>query len=311
MRGYLHEWLEKRAPYLKPKTLSGYESLINQHLIPAFGPIALTDLAPGSVQALWDKLREENKMPTANAARRLLRKALQDAYRLRKVHQNVVDWTEAPLLRTSRRVDPFTLNQIALLLQASPPRWRPVLQFTAYSGLRRGEVCGLKWSDWDSQSGILTIQRSIVVVHSKPVVQMSTKTDAGHRSIMLPTRAREALEAQRQWWEEQRDTSKSWREEDWVFSTRDGGYLNPRNLTRAYEDARDAASLPKKSFHDLRHFAVSLFLGSGAPMETVSKTIGHRSVQTTSTIYAHLLPEASAEAARKVDAWLEAYSSNI
>lgn len=307
---YLTAWLDRRAGELAETSLTSYRTMIHKYLIPVIGSIPLSELAPGTLQGVWDELGQRGKLRTAALTRSVLHRALHDAYRLGLVAQNIVDRTHAPKQHPKRPVEPFTVDQLDALLHAASPRWRPVLEFTAWTGLRRGEICGLQWGDWDQDHGTITVQRSVVVVSGTAKSQNRTKTQSGYRRFSLPARAQAALQTQRGWWE-QATASPRWQGGQWIFSSEVGTALHPRNLARAYENARDAAGLPKQSFHGLRHFAVSMFLAAGVPLEVVSKIVGHRSISITSSIYSHLLPEASQAAAARIDAWLEAHSSNI
>ena len=308
---YLTGWLAREVARLKPTTLAGYRVIIERHLIPQIGHIPVNDLAPLTLQGLWDSIADQGHVRTAILARTILHKALQDGVRLGVVTANVVDRTLAPSATVRRQIQPFTWTEIEALIATAPDRWRPLLTFAALTGLRRGEICALRWADWDRENRTVVVRRSAVVVNGKPVIQdgsdrPATKTRAGLRRLSLPERAHQALVEQRRWADAMQATANDeWDDTGWIFSTRMGGLLHPRNIARAYENARSAAGLRPESFHALRHFAASMMIGMGIPVEIVSKRLGHGSRAVTVDTYGHLLPEVDQAAADHIDRWLE------
>lgn len=313
---YLTKWLATERPRLKPTTFASYRQVVTHYLIPHLGLIPLTKLAPATLERTWTAIAQEGvddpgleKRRTAAYVRTVLRKALQDAFRLGLLPYNPVDRTKAPPPRPKRPVVPFTREEVEALIAAAPDRWQPLLTLVAWTGLRRGEVTGLQWGDWDEARGTLQVRRSVVVVEGSPVVQdgstyAATKTRAGLRTMTLPRRAQAALVHQRAWVAEQQTLAGSeWHDEGWIFPTQTGRVLHPRNVARAYEQARDAAHLRHESFHGLRHHAVSVLIGLGISLEIVAKWIGHGSRAVTADTYGHLLPEINQDVARRIDAW--------
>lgn len=312
---YLREWLDNESPRLKPTTRASYRNSIEKHLIPQVGSIPVAKLAPATLERAWTAIATDEaatpgqeKRRTAAYARTVLRKALQDAFRLGLITYNPVDRTKAPPARPKRAIIPFTREEVETLIDVAPARWQPLLTMVAWTGLRRGEVAGLQWEDWDEAAGTLQVRRSVVVVDGATVVQdgstyAATKTRAGLRTMTLPLRAQTALTRQRSWVAaQQQHAGALWHDEGWVFPTQSGRVLHPRNVARAYEQARDAAHLRPESFHALRHHAVSVLLGLGVSLEIVAKWIGHGSRAVTADTYGHLLPEVNQDVARRVDA---------
>jgi integrase len=202
-------------------------------------------------------------------------------------------------------VRPFTAAELDRLLAATWPRWRPALAFAAATGLRRGELCGLRWDDWDATTRTLQVQRQVVVgAHGVPLLQPLPKTAAGFRTFKVSARAAAALDAQAaQIARDRQRFGRAFLNAGWVFPTHAGTLIHPRNLSRAYEAARGRAGLRAEDFHALRHHAVSVMLGAGVPLHVVSKRIGHSSQLVTSQTYGHLLTEHDEQAAALLDAW--------
>lgn len=340
---YLNRWLTSKASDLRPSTAESYERMIRCHIVPAIGAVPLAELPPAVIQSMVDAMRAgtgpEGRVEsprTCSYVRTVLRIALQDAVRLGELPLNPVDRTRAPK-QSPRQVQAFTVEEgETLFARAQSTRLGPLLRFTFFSGLRRGEVLGLKWSDVDMVAGTVAVRRSRVAVAGKGLVQ-DPKTVAGIRVIVIPGPALEALRAQESQQTEDREAAGDlWRDEGWVFATAEGRALSPTNVSRDFRRLRDSAPcpgcqrptspmetggteyhcrycgrewqggtvLPRLPFHALRHSAVSVQLAAGVPLEIVSKRIGHKRLGLTADTYGHLMPEANQAAADAVDAFL-------
>lgn len=301
---YLDAWLADSVGQRRPTTLAGYTGVLARYVRPRLGGTPLPRLAPRAIQAAVDAAAATGHRRSAALARTVLRAALADAVRLGALPDNPVDRTRGPVGAAPARVTPFTATEIEALLAAALPRWRPVLVVAATTGLRRGELCGLRWQDWDATTRVVAVERQVVLVNGRPQLQEEPKSDAGRRRFRVPARAADALEAQRAAQEaDRRRFGADWRGQGWVFATHAGTCLHPRNLARAYETARRRAGLRPEEFHALRHYAVSVMLGAGVPLHVVSKRIGHSSQVVTAQTYGHLLTEFDEQAAALLDAW--------
>ena len=301
---YLAGWLERKRAEVADTTAESYARMARVHIVPALGAVRLADLSPAAVQGWVDAMSGRVSARTASYARTVLRIAMQDATMLGLVAANPVDRTRGPR-QEPRKVAAFTLEQCeALFARATGSRLEPLLRFAAFSGLRRGEVLGLRWADVDMQAGTVSVRQSRVALAGKSTVH-APKTEAGTRTITVPGAALDALRAR--WAQQAADRLKAgaaWRDEGWVFATAAGGPLDPNNVSRDFRRLRDAARLQKEPFHALRHTAVSVQLAAGVPLEVASKRIGHKRTALTADTYGHMLPQADQAAAGKVDDFL-------
>ena len=302
---YLTRWLAGKTPDLRATTAQQYAWAVNGHILPHIGAVPLREPTPDAVQTMVDELRAGGLgTSSVSTVRSILRIALQDAVRRDLITSNPVDRTRGPR-QAKRHVVAFTVDQIdALLTQAEGTRLAPLLRFAAYSGLRRGEVLALHWEDVDREQGRVTVRRSRVAVRGGAETH-EPKTEAGKRSVALPSPAVEALNAA--WLQQAKDrlaAGEKWHDEGLVFTTATGGALSPTNVSRDFRRIRDGAGLPPLPLHSLRHTAVSVQIAAGVPLEVVSKRIGHRRLSITADTYGHLLPEADQGAADAVDAFL-------
>lgn len=305
---YLGEWLErKQAEGRRASTLDDYARQVKDKIVPVLGAVKLQDLSPAAVQRWQDGLAASPSVRGATRAanaHRVLRSALSDAVRLGMISTNPAK-VARPALRTPRKRKGHTLEQARALFAAAEPRWDPLFRFLYYGGLRPGEALGLQWSAVNQQTGTIMVVRSRVLTANR-MVEGTPKTAAGMRAFVLPGPAMDALRTQ---WALQAEArlaaGVSWEEGDWVFTTHDGGPLDLRHVNRAYQRARMKAGLPKDlPLYSLRHGNASVLLGSGVPLGVAAKMMGHSQVAVFADTYASLLLEASAEAARKVEAFM-------
>jgi integrase len=183
-------------------------------------------------------------------------------------------------------------EHVRIFLQRCGQRRLGALYETAVlTGLRRGELCGLRWSDVDLVARKITVRRSRVSVRGKVLEQATTKTRAGLRTVPLSDAAVGALLSwQLRQAEEAEAAQEAWHTEGHVFTMEDGRAIDPSYVTRLFSILRrQGEELPPLSFHGLRHCAAPLMLASGADIAVVSKLLGHASVAITADVYGHLV----------------------
>ena len=172
-------------------------------------------------------------------------------------------------------------------MRCSRHRLGALFEIAVLTGLRRAELCGLRWSDVDLAAGKITVRRSRVSVRGRVLEQATTKTRAGLRTVPLSDAAVSALLSwQLRQAEETEAAPEAWRTEGHVFTMEDGRALDPSYVTRLFSTLRKVGGeeLPPLSFHGLRHCSASLMLASGADIAVVSKLLGHASIAITADV---------------------------
>ena len=161
----------------------------------------------------------------------------------------------------------------------------------ATTGMRRGEILGLRWSDIDLKNMALSV-RQIRTVANYQVVTLTPKTDKGARTISLDARTVAVLRAHRvSQMEERLLFGSGFQDEgDYVFRQEDGAPIHPERLSRLFKQHCRRAGLPPVRFHDIRHSYVTALLRQGVPLKVVSQRVGHASPMVTLAIYQHVLP---------------------
>ena len=177
-----------------------------------------------------------------------------------------------------------------------------------HTGMRLGELLGLRWADVDLNGAVLSVRQQVYRLagewhYSEP------KTAAGRRTISLSASAVEALRVCRLRQNEERLQASAWEDNDLVFCNRLGRPLEKATLLRrSFWPALERAGLPRIRFHDLRHTAASLLLAEGVHPKIVQERLGHSSISMTMDTYSHVTPNLQAEAAERMDRLLAASS---
>ncbi|GAA2791498.1 tyrosine-type recombinase/integrase [Saccharopolyspora taberi] len=167
----------------------------------------------------------------------------------------------------------------------------------AFRGLRRGEACGVRWTDVDLDAGTLTVATQLVQ-DGWSVVESDPKTASGARVIALDTETINVLRTHRaRQLAERMEWGPAWVDSGRVFTREDGTWVHPGWLSEAFERAVRAAGLPPVRLHDLRHGAATLALAGGADLKVVQEMLGHSSITITSDTYTSVLPQVAREAA--------------
>jgi integrase len=219
-----------------------------------------------------------------------LRSALASARKARLVSYNAASDVELPNVRPAK-VRPWEADELATFLDYSAGhRLGALYEVMAFTGLRRGEACALRWADVDLERGVVVVRSQLVevrglVIEGKPKTRSGEdrRIDLGRRTVGALMAHRFAQDAERLRW------GSGYTGSDRVFAREDGSDLSPGQVTKTFTRLSEAAGLRQVRLHDLRHGAASLMLAGGADIAVVSKRMGHSSVRLTVDTYSHLL----------------------
>lgn len=281
-----------------------------KYLTPRLGPVALARLSTSDVaDCLADlrttgRLRNAAKPLSAKTVRNVaqtLHKALADGVRHGLVTRNAAEHVALPRYeRPDLRV--WSREEVVEFLAARDavrdylaPVWRLMLA----TGLRRGEVLGLRWSDVDLVEGVLEVREALSGT-GRHAVTDTPKTKAGRRVLTVGTSTVVALAGLRN---AQEDAARRLGCPVFTHVVTDpsGARVKPETLTRRFRAAAKAAGLPVPRLHDLRHSSATLALAEGVPVHVVAGRLGHTTPVTTLSIYAHYLPRADRLAADVIE----------
>jgi integrase len=309
---YLERWL---SDYSKPKnsgkTHERYQEIVTRHLTPALGATPLDKLHPLQIQRYYSHALESGRLNGAGGLaaltvvhhHRILHKALGQAVRWRLLPHNPCAAVEPPRPK-HREKGVLDDDQIALLLRTARQGdyYIPIL-LAVSTGMRRGEVCALRWQDIDLDAGKLTVSQSLEQTIGK-VTFKAPKTARGRRVIDLPSWVvKELLRHKGEQAQRRLFVGPAYQDNGLIVARPDGSPMLPHGLTAAFRKLARGLGL-SISLHDLRHTHASQLMREGVHIKVVSERLGHSKVGFTLDTYSHLLPTQQEDAARRIDAVL-------
>jgi integrase len=303
---YLESWIEMSRPGVRPGTHQNNAWYLCKHVVPTLGKVQLSKLSAEHVQRLLAAKTSSGLAPsTVRKIYSVLHNALGEAVALGLVPRNVASLVKKPRLgrKEMRCWDP---EQARRFLDAARGDRLYALYVVALStGLREGELLGLRWRDVTLPAGGEGTIRVQSTLHwrDRSMFLEEAKTEAGRRQIHLSTRASEALRHHRRLQlEERMKLGPQWHEHDLVFCNTIGGALRRSNFRRqSFARLVRAAGVPYIRPYDMRHTAATLLLLAGVHPKIVSEMLGHSSVAITLQVYSHVLPMIQKDAAAAMD----------
>jgi integrase len=300
---YLQEWLQTCKISLRPKTAAQYELIARKHIVPYLGQLSLKDIHPARVESLYSELILAGKgVRTVRLAHSVLHSALERAVRHGLLMRNPATGAALPHKNQTEMLVLDESQVTQFLVAAHQSQFEALYHLAVVTGMRQGELFGLKWGDLHWNSGTLDILRQVQGVRGQGWNFTEPKTRSGRRSILLGEGVLQALRLHRDRQQLQKATAgERWKELDLIFPSSVGTPMDASNLRLDFYKVLDHAGLPKIRFHDLRHTAASLMLNHNIPVIVVSKILGHSKPSITLDIYGHLYHEMQGEAARMMD----------
>ncbi len=189
-----------------------------------------------------------------------------------------------------------------VLKTARSTRSYPPILLAATTGMRRGEVLGLRWRDVNLDTAELTVNNTLE--ETKAGLRLKEpKSKRSRRNITLPALMVDALRAHKVAQAQERFMlGLGWDDDGYVFATLEGGPMRPRNLSKEFTRIVERAGARRVSFHSLRHTHANQLLRDGVHVKVVSERLGHSTISITLDIYAHTIPNMQADAAARIDA---------
>jgi len=297
---YLHRWLSDSVRgTVRESTYSRDHYLVTNHINPTLGQLRLKTLNALHLQSLYrDRLDSGLSGSTVQKVHHVLHKALAQAVRWDLIPRNPADSVKAPT-PTPREMNPLSASEARRLLEAAQgDRLEALYVVAIHTGMRRGELLGLKWKDVDLEGYTIRVRRTLTREGNSYALG-EPKTKKSRRTLKLTQRAMEAFKNHRAKQAEEKLRSGSlYRDHGFVFANESGGFINPSNLRqRSFTRLLERAGLPPITFHDLRHTCASLLFQKNVHPKFVQELLGHASVAITLDTYSHMLPGMGGEAA--------------
>ena len=300
---FVQQWLDIHKTTLAPKTAIQYEQLVQDYILPQIGKIKLRELRLDRIEAHYTTLQEDGLSPrSVRFVHSILHKCLNDAIRRGYVGYNASQGATQPRIEHKEMsiLDEGEVMQFLITIQGSSHEALYILAIK--TGIRRGELLALKWSDLNWKNGTIRVQRQVQRIKEQGMIFRPPKTRAGRRTIQLGEQTLQTLRNQFERCKMLKEVAgRNWKDLDLIFPSTVGTPLGGSNVLKDFKAQLEKAGIKEIRFHDLRHTAASLMLNHGVPVLVVSKILGHSKTSTTLDIYGHLIPVMQEDAARIMD----------
>lgn len=315
---FFKKWLEEYAkPRTADKTYLCYEQICNNFIIPRIGPLKLDKLKPLHLEKYYNDLRTSGRLDKKEGGlaasslikhHRIIHKALDTAVKWQLLALNAADAVEPPKIDRSQKseTNAFEPEQVLKMLEAAvgTPHYREIL-IAVYTGMRRGEIYGLRWQDIDWENQQIRVRQTIQYTPERGTFFKAPKTHKGIRNIDITDVEISVLKDQKKAQAEFKlaldpDVNPPYNDHDLVFCQEYGDPTHPDTISSWFPKFVVNAGLPRIRFHDLRHTNITNMIKSGTPIVVAAARAGHAQPSTTSNIYSHALPSMQKDAANKI-----------
>lgn len=310
VREWLDYWLEEIIrPNREDTTYYCYHGMVWNHIVPALGRIPLQELEPRHIQRYYSEMLREKGLGTNTVHKHhiLLHTALKAAYRQSVLPENPVDRVEPPRLSSPRQYfyTSEQLSRLFALVEGHPLEL--VVKLAGYLGLRRSEICGLRWENVDLERHLIHIKAVRTTAGGTVVLKQPKTTHSIRRLGIGGLDELEGLlrrEAERQAVCKKRE--RDWADSGYVVVRPDGGPTDPNRVTAIFHDFIEQHQLPPITIHGLRHTFASVANSAHVPLLDIGKALGHKDCAITGRVYTHIFDQTHQEVLNTVAACIAA-----
>ena len=303
---YLDRWLADYGRH-NPSghSYDRYEGIVRVHLKPAMGGIALAKLTPAHIQSFYDaRLGEGLSAGSVRKIHAVLHSALRRALRLQMIPRNPADCVDVPVVRPRERIALDETQTAQLLHAAEYTALHAPIFVAVFTGLRRGELLGLRWHDIDLENGVLRVVRTLEEA-GKRLSFKEPKTPKSRRPVALGPSVIALLHQHYSEYEHAREQfGPEFNREGLVFPNADGEPWSPPYFSICFRRLAKRAGFPGLCLHGLRHTHASQLSRACGQPKVVQERLGHATMAITSDLYTHVLPGMQEQAVEMHDAAL-------
>jgi integrase len=299
LEDWLHKWLEDYMRVsIRENTFKKYEGDIKRYIIPHLGKRKISSLKTSDIQNFYNNLLKDGKSHNlVRSVHLILHQSLSVAEREKLIASNPTQNTKIPK-KESKPKNILNENQLDIFMEAikEDELWHDFFYTEITTGLRRGELCGLKWCDFNEEKGQLKVERSVSSGTGGKIIIGEPKTEKGNRIILLPPSTAKMLS-------ERKKEIKS----EWIFPNL-FDYNKPILPSTAYQKLKSIlkkAGLPNIRFHDLRHTFATHALTNGVDARTLSGILGHTNASFTLDTYTHVTDDMKKNASTIVGSFMK------
>lgn len=305
---WLQKWLDEYVVFtVRESTWTGYARNIHNHIVPMLGQKSLQAVTTGDIQKMYNHLKNKGRLRSKNGSHKLsnttvrgihmmLHEALDVAVKEHYLVQNPTNGTTVPKVENVPK-QILTEEQLQIFMETiRVDAWYDFFYTEMTTGMRRGEICGLKWSDFDAVAGTLQVNRTVLRIDNGMVVSGDTKTVKSRREILLPPSTAELLRKRKK-------TAIS----EWIFENPicPEVCVSPQSAYHNLKRILKTAHLPSIRFHDLRHTFATHALTSDVDAKTLAAILGHTNASFTLDTYTHVTGDMQKNASAIVGNFME------
>jgi integrase len=310
---FLDYWLVNYAKSsVAERTFEHYLYIISQHIKPTIGNIKISNLQPFHLQEYYTQKLKTGKIKggglsaqSVNHHHRLISKVLKDAVKWQFIARNVAEAVSPPKIKKVE-MQTWTNAQVKTFLnEAKESSYYTIYLTTIYTGMRRGEVLGLRWQDIDFDNNIIYVRQSLQEVKKVGLTFKEPKSGKSRSITITPSLTKELKKVFKQQLEDKLLFGQLYHDLDLVFAQKNGKPVQPTEMARNYRKIVERSGLHYIRFHDLRHTHATLMLQQGVHPKIVSERLGHSKIGITMDTYTHVLPNMQKEAALQFEQLLK------
>ncbi len=307
---YVENWLENKQD-ISPETRDTNEGHLRNHIVPVLGHIPLQKITVLDIENLLIALknkRNKNNKPLADGTIKkifnLVQTSFKSALRKELIKKNPFDLLDnGSKPKVSKpKVDYWTVDEVKTFFSKLEHRQKIMFVLAIHTGMRRGEILGLRWRDIDFKTRQIRISKSL---SAKQGLKDRVKTTSGYRSITVSPLVAKELKQHKAVINQEQLASKDYQDNDLVVCQEDGQPVSISNFPKFWRRIVNNTGMRYIRFHDLRHTCASLLLSAGIHPKIVQELLGHKSIKVTLDKYSHMMPNMQEDAAKAMEKMLK------
>jgi len=293
LKDYLQEYLTLKENSVQYNSYNNYKILIDNHISPRLGNIKLSKINPVLITKTYNKMKSDGVgVVTIRRCQSVLANALNEAIARNLLTYNPANYATPPRSPDNevRLLEETQIQEILDHTELSYPEYTPIFTTAFQTGMRRSELCALRWGDVDLDLAVLYVNRTFAKAKNGGLIEKAPKTKAGRRKIDLSPQFAIFLRNYLESHDEKITPDQR------VFRYSNGKQVKPDRVTHVFKMVARALEMPDIHFHNTRHSHAGMLLKMGIHPKVVQERLGHSSIQVTMDIYSHVAPNLQKEA---------------